>query len=156
MKWLGVVCRVALVAVAVGGFSIVGGAAGAHGGGLDANGGHHCREAGYRSGKCAPLGSYHCHRPGCVEPGARPPEPEPVEVVPLATPEPEPTPPPTLTPEPTAEPTAVVTAEPPLEATEEASESLGIGETIVVLALLAGMGYGILRVVRSIQGRRHR
>lgn len=147
--------RLAVVAVAAGALSMFGASAGAHGGGLDANGGHHCREAGYNSGKCAPLGSYHCHRPGCVEPGARPPEPVPVQVVPVATPEstPDPTPPPTPAPEPTTERPAVVTPDPPLEPTEEASESLGIGETVVALALLGGMGYGILRVVRSIQGR---
>ena len=37
----------------------------AHGGGLDSNGGHHCRDAGYRSGKCGPRNSYHCHRAHC-------------------------------------------------------------------------------------------
>jgi hypothetical protein len=40
------------------------GVASAHSGGLDSNGGHHCREAGFNSGKSAPLNSYHCHRPG--------------------------------------------------------------------------------------------
>lgn len=29
----------------------------AHSGGLDGTGGHHCRQAGYDSGKCAPLNS---------------------------------------------------------------------------------------------------
>lgn len=42
-------------------------AAQGHGGGLDSNGGHHCREAGYDTGHCAPLGSYHCHRSPCGE-----------------------------------------------------------------------------------------
>lgn len=37
----------------------------AHGGGTDARGGHHCRQAGYNSGKCAPLNSYHCHSAAC-------------------------------------------------------------------------------------------
>ena len=38
----------------------------AHSGGIDRNGGHYCRAAGYRSGKCSPLNSYHCHRSGCI------------------------------------------------------------------------------------------
>jgi hypothetical protein len=37
----------------------------AHSGGIDGNGGHYCRDAGARSGKCKPVGSYHCHRAGC-------------------------------------------------------------------------------------------
>lgn len=41
--------------------------AAAHSGGLDSNGGHYCREAGYESGACAPLNSYQCHQPGCVD-----------------------------------------------------------------------------------------
>jgi hypothetical protein len=44
--------------------------ANAHSGGLDSNGGHHCREAGFNSGKCSPLNSYHCHSAGCVVPGS--------------------------------------------------------------------------------------
>jgi hypothetical protein len=36
----------------------------AHPGGLDASGGHHCREAGFASGKCSPLNSYHSHSGG--------------------------------------------------------------------------------------------
>lgn len=36
----------------------------AHPGGLDAQGGHHCRQAGFDSGKCSPLNSYHYHRGG--------------------------------------------------------------------------------------------
>lgn len=45
-----------------------------HSGGLDSNGGHHCREAGHNSGKCSPLNSYHCHQAGCnpAGPGAGP------------------------------------------------------------------------------------
>lgn len=43
------------------------GTAGAHSGGLDANGGHYCREAGYESGSCSPLNSYHCHESGCTD-----------------------------------------------------------------------------------------
>ena len=39
--------------------------ASAHGGGLDSTGGHHCRQAGYDSGKCSPLNSYHCHQSPC-------------------------------------------------------------------------------------------
>lgn len=39
--------------------------ASAHGGGLDSSGGHHCRQAGYDSGKCSPLNSYHCHQSPC-------------------------------------------------------------------------------------------
>ncbi len=42
-------------------------AAHAHSGGLDSNGGHYCREAGYEAGTCSPLGSYHCHESGCVD-----------------------------------------------------------------------------------------
>jgi hypothetical protein len=42
-------------------------AAEAHGGGLDSTGGHYCRQAGYDSGKCAPLNSYHCHQAPCGE-----------------------------------------------------------------------------------------
>ena len=41
--------------------------ANAHQGGLDANGGHHCRQAGFSSGLCSPLNSYHCHKAGCVD-----------------------------------------------------------------------------------------
>ena len=37
----------------------------AHGGGLDKNGGHYCRDAGFRSGKCSPRNSYHCHKSHC-------------------------------------------------------------------------------------------
>ena len=43
------------------------GVASAHSGGLDSNGGHYCREAGYASGSCSPLDSYHCHQAGCVD-----------------------------------------------------------------------------------------
>ena len=41
----------------------------AHSGGLDSTGGHHCRQAGYDSGKCSPLNSYHCHSSTCSAPG---------------------------------------------------------------------------------------
>lgn len=41
--------------------------AAAHSGGLDSNGGHYCRDAGYEAGTCSPLGSYHCHDVGCVD-----------------------------------------------------------------------------------------
>lgn len=40
------------------------GAAAAHSGGLDSSGGHYCREAGYESGSCSPLNSYHSHSGG--------------------------------------------------------------------------------------------
>ena len=51
-----------LVALAIStGVVTGGGEAGGHSGGLDANGGHHCREAGYASGACGPLDSYHTH-----------------------------------------------------------------------------------------------
>lgn len=43
---------------------VAAGVASAHPGGLDANGGHYCRQKGYDSGKCAPLNSYHSHRGG--------------------------------------------------------------------------------------------
>ena len=43
------------------------GTATAHSGGLDSNGGHYCREAGYESGACSPLNSYHCHEAGCTD-----------------------------------------------------------------------------------------
>ena len=49
----------------------------AHGGGLDSNGGHHCRQAGYDSGKCSPLNSYHCHSSTCVAPGSATTKPTP-------------------------------------------------------------------------------
>lgn len=42
-------------------------AATAHSGALDSNGGHHCRTAGYESGSCGPLNSYHCHEAGCTD-----------------------------------------------------------------------------------------
>lgn len=38
--------------------------ASAHSGGLDSKGGHYCRQAGYNSGKCSPLNSYHYHSGG--------------------------------------------------------------------------------------------
>lgn len=51
----------------------------AHGGGLDGTGGHHCRQAGFDSGKCSPLNSYHCHQSPCGDPAptttAAPPPP---------------------------------------------------------------------------------
>jgi hypothetical protein len=52
-------------ALAIASFGVTIPAAGAHGGGLDQNGGHYCRDAGYRSGKCGPRNSYHCHRSYC-------------------------------------------------------------------------------------------
>lgn len=60
----------AVTAVALlltGSLSLATGVAAAHSGGLDANGGHFCREAGYESGACSPLDSYHCHQSGCVD-----------------------------------------------------------------------------------------
>lgn len=56
---IGIALTVALVGVS--------GTAGAHSGGLDSNGGHYCREAGYESGACSPLDSYHCHEDGCTD-----------------------------------------------------------------------------------------
>lgn len=58
-------CRVAFLVICALTFST--GVAGAHSGGLDSNGGHYCREAGYESGACSPLNSYHCHDSGCVD-----------------------------------------------------------------------------------------
>jgi hypothetical protein len=46
---------------------------GAHSGGIDSNGGHYCRQAGYDAGKCSPLGSYHSH--GSQPPPSPPPPP---------------------------------------------------------------------------------
>lgn len=52
---------VVVVAVVLSAALSFSGVAGAHSGGLDSRGGHHCREAGYESGACGPLGSYHYH-----------------------------------------------------------------------------------------------
>ena len=54
-----------IIAVAVASF--MPGVVWAHSGGLDSNGGHYCREAGYNSGSCGPLDSYHCHESGCTD-----------------------------------------------------------------------------------------
>lgn len=109
-----------------------------HGGGLDANGGHHCREAGYNSGKCSPLGSYHCHRAGCVAPGQAPP----VEPVPVAPVQPDPTPPPTLvpTPEPTLGPMATEPPPATAEPVDPDDEPASVANTLGGLLVLGGIG----------------
>ena len=56
-----------LVAVLLTAGVVAPGAASAHSGGLDSNGGHYCRDAGYDAGTCSPLNSYHCHQSGCVD-----------------------------------------------------------------------------------------
>jgi hypothetical protein len=97
----------------------------AHGGGIDGNGGHYCRDAGFNSGTCSPLGSYHCHQPGCDPRGpdaAAPPAPPPTAVLAPPPPPPPPTtaaptttapPPPTTTEPPTTTTAAPTTTEPP-------------------------------------------
>lgn len=56
-----------VVLVGVVGWLLLPGFASAHQGGIDSNGGHHCRQRGFDSGLCSPVNSYHCHQPGCVD-----------------------------------------------------------------------------------------
>lgn len=157
--------------------------AGAHGGGTDNNGGHYCREAGFESGKCQPLGSYHCHSAGCVDPNAVE-EPAPTTTTTTAPPLPPTTTtatpttttttaPPTTTTTTTEAPTTTTTEAPtttveeaeeevPLVADEETpiqvapiatQDEAGAADSLFGFLLLAGMGYGGYRFV---QHRRNR
>ena len=130
-----------------------------HGGGTDSNGGHYCREAGYNSGKCAPLGSYHCHSAGCVEPGGNP-SPAPAQTT-RATSAPPPPPPTTLATTTTASTTTTSTTirarttDAPRtteldanDARASTEDEASAGETIAGLALLGGLGYGAFRLVQ--------
>src|SRR5687767_560343 len=87
-----------------------------HPGGLDSNGGHHCRAAGYNSGQCAPLNAYHCHQPPCG--GATAPTPTPAPAGPTAA---------TPTPAP-AGPTAAPTAGPSTSAALTDLSALRVAE----------------------------
>lgn len=143
--------------------------AGAHGGGLDANGGHHCRQAGYDSGKCSPLNSYHCHSASCTEPGTATTKPTPTPTTARATttaprPTTTTTPPPTTTTEPptttTTESTTTTTSTTTTSivvlpaATPTAAESdreAGPIDGAVTVLVLGGMGYGGYRLVRRVR-----
>lgn len=138
--------------------------AGAHGGGLDSTGGHHCRQAGYDSGKCAPLNSYHCHRSPCGEAApATTPKQTPTTVRRTTTTSPPPpttttTQAPTTT---TTEATTTTTTAPttttttsttlvPVAADREGDgdEEAGAGAVLGGLALVGALGFGGYRLVR--------
>lgn len=130
--------------------------ASAHGGGLDGNGGHHCREAGYNSGKCGPLNSYHCHSAGCTQPGA---QQQPVVATPPPTEAPTTTEPPTTTTEPpttttqppitTTEPPTTTTSQAVIEVEQIADEAeADEANPFVGFGVLGAIGYGGYRVYR--------
>lgn len=60
----------AVVALFTATLALGSGVAGAHSGGTDSSGGHYCREAGYESGSCGPLNSYHSHSGGSTSGGS--------------------------------------------------------------------------------------
>lgn len=140
-------------------------AAMAHGGGLDSNGGHHCREAGYRSGKCSPLNSYHCHRPGCVLPGGQSgpgtipttsslPRPSSTTSTTTTTPTTTTTTPTTTTTmamtSTTSPPSTTSTETPPAPPPELADAEGGGGDSnpLVTLTLVGAIGYGGYRLAK--------
>ena len=123
----------------------------AHGGGTDSNGGHYCREAGYNSGKCAPLGSYHCHSAGCVSPGSPRTEPDPTTSSPPSTT--------TTTEAPTTTTEAPTTS---TTFTDRVTQTTGIFDDqetvsdeasplagVVTLGIFGGAGYGVYRMVQN-------
>ena len=106
-------------------------------GGLDASGGHHCRQAGYNSGKCSPLNSYHCHKSSCVAPGTVTTTAPPTTTTTT-------TKPPTTTTAPTT--TTSVQLDPSTGSTNSAG-------AIPALALLSGVAYGGYRLLQKRAGR---
>lgn len=144
----------------------VAGTADAHGGGLDSNGGHHCRQAGFDSGKCSPLNSYHSHGGGEADPPPPPPAPRAT-----APPPPPPPPPTTAPPPPPPPPTTTTTAAPTTtttrpttttttterETTTTAAElepasaeepEPGFSDGVLSTLLLGGAGYGGVKLYR--------
>jgi hypothetical protein len=144
----------------------------AHGGGLDGTGGHHCRQAGYESGKCSPLNSYHCHQSPCgsqapattTEPAppattAAPPPPTTAVPTTIAT-----TTTSTTVPVPTTTTTTAVAtststsesttttavvfpkADPASSSRADAEEELSALDYVVTLAFLGGVGFGGYRL----------
>ena len=139
----------------------------AHSGGLDGNGGHHCRQAGYDSGKCAPLGSYHCHQSPCGQAAATTTTTRPTTtttrrptttttaaaaaVVTTTTTAPPPTttteaPTTTTTEAPTTTTTAAVVAL--VDEASTSTEKDEEGNPVLGFAVLAGLGYGGYRLVK--------
>ena len=145
--------------------------AGAHGGGLDGNGGHHCRQAGYDSGKCAPLDSYHCHQAGCTSHDGD----APLATTTTTTPLPPPTTPPSTQAPSTTVPTTMAAAPTTTELstttstaasvpfsdsttttlavvhTEPVSDTGAAGNPIPGLVVVGAMGYGTYRVVKRLR-----
>lgn len=144
----------------------------AHSGGLDGNGGHYCRQAGYDSGKCSPLGSYHCHQSPCGQAAATTtttrrttttaPKPTttaaPAAVVTTTTTEAPTTTteaptitteaPTTTTEAPTTTTTAAVVALVDEASTSKEKEKEQEGNPVLGFAVLAGLGYGGYRLVK--------
>lgn len=142
-------------------------AAEAHSGGLDSTGGHHCRQAGYDSGKCSPLNSYHCHRSPC---GEAAPAPTTTTARPRATTTTAPRPTTTTTQAPTTTTeapttttststttsttttsttsTTVAPATVPVKADKDPDDEAGPVASALTLAVIGGAGYGGFRLYR--------
>lgn len=148
--------------------------ASAHSGGLDSTGGHHCRQAGYDSGKCSPLNSYHCHSSTCSAPGTATTKPASTPTTARAattttvrrttTTQPPPTTteaPTTTTTESTTTTTTSTTTTSTtvvlpvtVPAAAEKEPEAGPAEGALAVIVLGGLGYGGYRLLRRARGAR--
>lgn len=137
--------RVVLVPMVVVATFVAGGVGG-HQGGLDDNGGHHCREAGFNSGLCAPLDSYHCHQEGCTIPAGETVSTVGAPDLPANRPQV------AATPTPTQPPGPVVTPSPPIATPAPSVRALsntGLATDVLGLSALSLVEIGVTLVLLS-------